>query len=109
MIANNKNRSKKERIKNRLIPVLKKYKIKKASFFGSFAKNTQTNTSDVDILVEFERGKTLFDLVRLKRELEETIMMKADVLTYNSLHPLIKQNILQEQELIYDERTESIL
>jgi predicted nucleotidyltransferase len=105
MIPNNKNYSEKERIKILVTPILKKYRIKRASFFGSFVKNTQKKTSDVDILVEFEKGRSLFDLVRLKRELEETILKKTDVLTYNSLHPLIKQNILDEQEIIYDERT----
>jgi uncharacterized protein len=104
-----KDNNEKEKIKTLVIPVLKKYGIRKASFFGSIVKNTRKNKSDVDILVEFEKGKSLFDLVRLKREIEDTIKLKTDLLTYKSLHPLLRESILSEHEIFYEERAKIIL
>ena len=48
---------------------------------------------DIDILVEFWAEKSLLDLAGLKIELEESSGRKVDVLTYNSLHPLLKERI----------------
>ena len=49
-----------------IIGYLKKNKIKEASLFGSFTRNEMNEKSDIDILVEYERGTTLFDIVRMK-------------------------------------------
>jgi len=57
-------------------------------------------SSDIDILVEFGAEKSLLDLAKLKIELEESLGRKVDVLTYNSLHPLLKERILSEQREI---------
>jgi predicted nucleotidyltransferase len=83
-------------IKRKIIPILLKHNIKKASIFGSYARGEQKETSDIDILVEFGEGKSLLDLVRLKYELEEVLGKEVDVLTYNSIHPLLKEKILNE-------------
>ncbi|WP_457613569.1 nucleotidyltransferase family protein [Methanocaldococcus sp.] len=64
--------------------------------FGSYARNEQKETSDIDILVEFDKKKSLLDLVRLKYELEEVLGKEVDILTYNSIHPLLKERILNE-------------
>jgi hypothetical protein len=56
--------------------------------------------SDIDILVEFEGEKSLLDLARLKIELEKVLRRRVDVLTYGSLHPLLRDRILQEQKVI---------
>jgi len=86
-----------ERIKTEIIPVLRKYSVKRASIFGSVARGEETENSDVDIIVEFEGRKSLFDLVELKIELEEKLRKKVDVLTYRSIHPLLKEKILKEK------------
>ena len=87
-------------IKNKIIPVLKRYDVKRAAIFGSFVRGEQREDSDIDILVEFEGKKSLLDLVGLKIKLEEVLGRNVDVLTYNSLHPLLRDRILQEQEVI---------
>ena len=89
-----------EELKNKIIPILERYEVKKAAVFGSFVRGEQTKDSDVDILVEFKGEKSLLDLAGLKIELEETLQRKVDVLTYNSLHPLLKDRILREQKVI---------
>jgi predicted nucleotidyltransferase len=87
-------------IKKRITPVLKKYGIKKASLFGSIVKGESTGDSDVDILVEMPETATLLELAALKIELEEILNKNVDVLTYDSLHHLLRDKILQEQEAV---------
>jgi len=89
-----------EELKNKIIPVLQRNDVKRAAVFGSFVREEQKEDSDIDILVEFEGKKSLLDLAELKIELEETLKRKVDVLTYNSLHPLLRDRILQEQKVI---------
>lgn len=89
-----------EEIKKIIIQVLLKHKVKKAALFGSVVRGEVVEKSDIDLLVEFEGKKSLLDLVGLKLELEELLGRNVDVLTYKSLHPLLKERILSEQEAI---------
>ncbi|MBI5903865.1 MAG: nucleotidyltransferase family protein [Deltaproteobacteria bacterium] len=89
-----------ERIKENLAGVLERNGVKKAAIFGSVARGEATEESDIDLLVEFEGKKSLLDLSGLKLELEDILGRKVDVLTYNSLHPLLRDRILKEQVLI---------
>lgn len=89
-----------EEIKNIIIDVLRKFGVKKASLFGSVVRGEATERSDVDLLIEFKGRKTLLDLVRLKMRLEELLGRDVDVLTYNSINPLLKKKILDEQKMI---------
>ncbi|CAD6491841.1 MAG: Nucleotidyltransferase domain protein [Candidatus Argoarchaeum ethanivorans] len=87
-------------IREKILNALKQNDVKRASLFGSVVRGELTDESDIDILVEFKVRKSLLDLVSLKLELEEMLKRKVDVLTYNSLHPLLKDRILREQEVI---------
>ncbi len=58
--------------------------------FGSVARGEAGEDSDVDLVVEFEGRKSLLDLIGLKLDLEDNFHRKFDVLTYDSLHPLLK-------------------
>jgi len=89
-----------EGLRSKIIPILERHEVKKAAVFGSFVRGEQKEESDIDILVEFKGKKSLLDLAGLKIELEETLHRKVDVLTYNSLHPLLKDRILKEQKVI---------
>lgn len=87
-------------IKRKIIPRLKQYNVLRAAIFDSFAKGQITEDSDIDILIEFKGQRSLFDLANLKIELEELLRRRVDLLTYNSLHPLLRKKILDEQEVI---------
>lgn len=89
-----------DKIKKKLIAVLKKYKVKRAALFGSIVRGEATEESDIDLLVEFEGRRSLLDLAGLKLELQELLGRRVDVITYRSLHPLLKEKILSEQEVI---------
>ena len=84
-------------VREKIIDILRRNDVKRASFFGSIVRGELTEGSDVDILVEFEGKKSLLDLAHLKNELEDTINRRVDVLTYKSLHPRLKDRILAEQ------------
>ena len=64
--------------------------------FGSRARGEGDERSDVDILVQLEGGRSLLDLVRLKRELEELTHCAVDVVTDNGLSPLLRNEILAQ-------------
>ena len=85
-------------IKETAIPILKKHRVKRASLFGSVVYGNQDEESDIDLLVELPSGSSLFDLVRLKRDLEKGLNKEVDLVTYKSLHPLIKDKILGEKQ-----------
>lgn len=89
-------------LKKEIISILKKHAVKKSAIFGSFVNGKVNKNSDIDILVEVRNDKTLLDLVGLKLDLEKKLKRKVDVLTYNSLHPLLKDKILREQKIIYE-------
>jgi len=95
-----------EEIKKKILPVVRRYEVQKAALFGSFVRGEQKEDSDIDILVEFKdrESKTLLDLVGLELELQEVLNHKVDILTYRSIHPLLKDYILKEQEVFYEEK-----
>ena len=90
-----------DEIKDVITKVLGQYGVKRAALFGSIVRGEITKESDVDLLIEFEGRKSLLDLAGLKIELEEQLKRDVDVLTYDSLHPLLKESILSEQEVIF--------
>jgi hypothetical protein len=89
-----------DEIKRKILPILQRHHVVRAAVFGSFVRGENKEGSDLDLLVEFEGEKSLLDLADLKVELEELLKMKVDVLTYDSLHHLLKDRILNEQEAI---------
>ena len=86
------------KLKKSISSVLIAAGVKRAAIFGSFARGNATKKSDIDLLIEFKgKNKSLFDLVALKLQLEEKLGRQVDVVTYNSLHPLLRDRILAEQ------------
>jgi predicted nucleotidyltransferase len=59
----------------------------RAGVFGSVARGEAGPGSDVDLLVEFERGRSLLDLAGLRLDLSEILQQDVDVATPASLHP----------------------
>lgn len=92
-------------ISAKIIPVLKSRGVLKAALFGSVVRGEVGKKSDVDVLVQLEEGKTLLDLVKLQFDLEDKLGQKVDLLTYGSIHSLLKDIILKEQQIIYEKRS----
>lgn len=67
--------------------------------FGSFARAEETTESDIDLLVEFHKHTTLFNLSALKIYLEEKLSRNVDIVTKAALRKEIAQYV--ENDLIY--------
>jgi len=85
-----------QEIKEKTIPVLRSFGVVRSALFGSFARNEAREDSDVDILVELPKGKSLVDLVELQAQLSQTIGKNTDVVTFDSLHYLLRDRVLSE-------------
>jgi uncharacterized protein len=64
--------------------------------FGSVARGDNRPDSDVDFLVNLEKGRSLLDLARFLRELQNLLGVNVDVVTEAGLRPRIKDQVLQE-------------
>ena len=73
-----------------------RYKAREIGLFGSFVRNEQSESSDIDVLVEFEEGADLFDLVGLALFLEDELQRKVDVVPKRALRSELRESVLQE-------------
>ena len=90
-----------EEVKGRLAEqraeIRKTFHVKKIGIFGSFVRDKQTRRSDVDILVEFEKGhKDFFNYLRLKYYLEASLGRKVDLVIKEAVKPRLKERIFNE-------------
>jgi uncharacterized protein len=90
-----------EDIKKIIQPILWKYPIKRASIFGSYARQEARKESDIDILVEFSSSISLLQFVNIQLELEDILGKKVDLVEFNTIKRQLKANILKEQVVIY--------
>lgn len=86
-----------QQIKEQIIPILKQAGVLRCSVFGSLVRGETHAESDVDVLVELPKEKTLFDFVDLKLSLEEVLNKRVDLVEYETIKPQLKTTILQEQ------------
>jgi hypothetical protein len=73
-----------------------RYKTGEIGLFGSFVRGEQGIDSDVDLLVEFEEGADLFDLMGLALYLEEQLRRKVDVVPKRALREELRESVLRE-------------
>ncbi|MBI2558460.1 nucleotidyltransferase family protein [Candidatus Woesearchaeota archaeon] len=86
-----------QKLQRQIVPSLRRNDVIKAGLFGSFVRGEAKRNSDVDILIKFRGTKSLLDLAGLEIELEKKLKRKVDILTYDSIHPLLKKRILDEE------------
>ena len=77
-------------------PILREnYFVSRIGLFGSYARDEQTEQSDIDILVDFD-GPIAFEFLDLKDYLERLFAKKVDLVTIRSLKPYVKNDVLNE-------------
>lgn len=82
----------------KIIPILKKNNVVRAGIFGSYARGKQKKSSDIDILVEIKDKKmSLLGFAGMKVKLEDALGKKIDLVEYNTIKPLIKKRVLDEE------------
>jgi len=80
-----------------IVGILKKHGVKRAAVFGSFARGEEKKRSDIDILVKVPEKMSLLGFIGLELELEDELKRKVDLVEYDYVHPLLKDQIMAEQ------------
>lgn len=86
-----------QKAKEQIIPIIKKYNITKAALFGSIVTGKMNEKSDVDILVEIPKGKSLFDVMDIQFELEDVLKRDVDLVEYHLIKPRLRPYIMKDQ------------
>jgi len=84
----------------KILPILQRYGAKRAGLFGSCVREKMREDSDIDILVEIDKDISLLDFVGIKLEIEDALGKKVDLVEYNTIKPLLRKRILNEQVVI---------
>lgn len=74
-----------EQRKQAIADIARTHKATSIAVFGSAARGEDTDRSDIDFLVEFEPGSSLFDLLHLQDDLEALLRCKVDVVSAGAL------------------------
>lgn len=88
---------------NIIIETLKPFQPMRIGLFGSFARNEETTSSDIDIIFLLKNPIGLFTLSDLKFELEEKLHTKVDLISENGLNKFIKERVLKDVKYIYEQ------
>ncbi|GGC21798.1 nucleotidyltransferase [Parapedobacter defluvii] len=78
--------------------ILSEYGVKNVGLFGSYARERQTDKSDIDILLDFDNEKETFDNYMASYDLLESLFQneRVEIVTKNGLSPYIGPKILKE-------------
>lgn len=77
-----------------------RYGVREIGIFGSYVRNEQRRSSDIDILVEFEKTPSLLEFINLENYLSDILGVKVDLVMKDSLKPNIGRHILEEVILV---------
>ncbi len=79
-----------------ILQTAKKYGASNVRVFGSVARREADEQSDIDLLVDLEKGRSLLDLIGLLMDLESLLSCKVDVVTVKGLRERIRERVLKE-------------
>lgn len=84
-----------------------RFGVKSLALFGSVARDEARRSSDVDVLVDFDRPVSLFDLAALREHLEDVLgASEVDLTLRDSIYPALRERILGEAVYVYGEEME---
>ena len=82
--------------------LLRENDVARLSLFGSSARDEEVSSSDIDLMVRFNKRKSLLAFVRLERELSEALGKKVDLVTENSVNPHLKKIISKDVKVVFN-------
>ena len=82
--------------RNDILSIAARYGARNVRVFGSVARDEVRPDSDVDILVDMESGRSLFDLGGLLCDLQTLLGVDVDVVTEKGLRPRIRDQVMRE-------------
>ena len=88
----------------KLIDICRQNDVSMVGVFGSMVRGEAKKNSDIDLIVRFAKRKSLLSMVRLERELAETLGRKVDLLTEASISPYMRERVMQEMQVVYGSR-----
>lgn len=92
-------------IRKTAAPIAERYRLKKLSLFGSYARGEATEASDIDVYAELPEGFGLFRLGGLQNDLEDAFHKEVDIVTdgmlNDSLSAEMAQNIREDEVVLY--------
>ena len=83
-------------LRQEVLAVAQRHGASNLRVYGSIAKGTEHSGSDLDLLVDLSPDQSLLGLISLRQELEDLLGCTVDVSEADSLHPLIRSEILQQ-------------
>ncbi|MBQ4057582.1 MAG: nucleotidyltransferase domain-containing protein [Lachnospiraceae bacterium] len=90
-------------IRDIVTPIAKEYGLKRIYLFGSYAKSTANEDSDIDLLIEKGRALTLIDLSYFRQAVEEKIGISVDVVTISGVADDFFNAVKGTEILLYEE------
>lgn len=82
--------------KKNILAIARQHGIVRLRLFGSVVRGEETPQSDIDLLVDLEPGRSMFDLGGALIQLQELLRRKVDIVTEGGLHWYLKEKIMQE-------------
>jgi predicted nucleotidyltransferase len=73
----------------------RKYRVKEIGVFGSYASSQQGESSDVDILVEFDKVPGLLKFLELENHLSDLLGIEVDLVRKEAIREELKEHIMQ--------------
>ena len=103
-----------EELRDRIVPITRKYNIPAVYLFGSYARNEAKDSSDVDILIDREGSSIhgMFDMGGLYAELTESVGKEIDLVTIQTLRqqstqkrtPWFVSNVEKDMVKLYEQK-----
>lgn len=82
--------------RSEILAIANRYGARNLRVFGSVARGDARPESDLDLLVDMEPGRSLFDLGGLLAELQALLDIEVDVVTEKGLRPRVRADVLRE-------------
>lgn len=96
-----------DEIKEKVLPVLLPYGVKRIAVFGSFARGDYTPESDIDLLIDIEEPRKVpmgfFTWIRLEKELSQKLGRDVELISEKGLNKRIRPYIESDMIVIYDQ------
>jgi predicted nucleotidyltransferase len=83
-------------LREKLTEIQTRYRVKSLWLFGSYVRGDQTESSDLDILVDYEVAPTFFQFIELEDYLTELVGVKVDLVMKKALKPRIGERVISE-------------
>lgn len=82
--------------RDEILRLIRKYRVRRLRVFGSIRRREATQTSDVDLIVEWERKASTLQYVGMRQDLEKILHRKVDLVEEEGLHWFIRPQALAE-------------